>query len=67
MSEEDAEPQLPKPDFAGGKYVVAVDPCDGSSNIACNVPVGTIFGVWVIILASSSYFIIHFVKHEVNS
>jgi len=23
-----------------------MDPCDGSSNIACNVPVGTIFGIW---------------------
>jgi fructose-1,6-bisphosphatase len=40
------EPQLPKEQHAGGKYVVAVDPCDGSSNIACNVPVGTIFGIW---------------------
>lgn len=25
---------------------MCVDPCDGSSNIACNVPVGTIFGIW---------------------
>jgi len=46
VSEEDEEPQLPKEQNSGGKYVVAVDPCDGSSNIACNVPVGTIFGVW---------------------
>jgi len=46
VSEEDAEPQLPSAKHGGGKYVVAVDPCDGSSNIACNVPVGTIFGVW---------------------
>jgi fructose-1,6-bisphosphatase I len=46
VSEEDAEPQLPKQQYAGGKYVVAMDPCDGSSNIACNVPVGTIFGIW---------------------
>lgn len=44
VSEEDEEPSLPKQ--TGGKYVVAVDPCDGSSNIACNVPVGTIFGIW---------------------
>jgi len=46
VSEEDEEPCLPKGKYAGGKYVVAVDPCDGSSNIACNVPVGTIFGIW---------------------
>jgi len=45
-SEEDEEFVLPKEKYAGGKYVVAMDPCDGSSNIACNVPVGTIFGIW---------------------
>ncbi|ARF12356.1 fructose-1,6-bisphosphatase [Klosneuvirus KNV1] len=31
---------------ADGKYTIAIDPCDGSSNIDCNVPVGTIFGIW---------------------
>jgi len=46
VSEEDEKPIVAKDRYAGGKYVVAVDPCDGSSNIACNVPVGTIFGVW---------------------
>jgi fructose-1,6-bisphosphatase I len=58
VSEEDEEPIYPKvrsnsvphpyckEKYAGGKYVVCVDPCDGSSNIACNVPVGTIFGIW---------------------
>ena len=29
-----------------GKYVVAFDPLDGSSNIDANVSVGTIFGIW---------------------
>lgn len=29
-----------------GKYVLAFDPLDGSSNIDCNVSIGTIFGVW---------------------
>jgi len=29
-----------------GKYVVATDPLDGSSNIDCNVPVGTIFSIF---------------------
>ena len=33
VSEEDDQPQLPHERYAGGKYVVAVDPCDGSSNI----------------------------------
>jgi len=46
ISEEDEEPMYPKEKYAGGKYIVAMDPCDGSSNIACNVPVGTIFGIW---------------------
>jgi len=46
ISEEDEEPLYPKEKYAGGKYIVAMDPCDGSSNIACNVPVGTIFGIW---------------------
>jgi len=46
VSEEDEHPIFPKAKHAGGKYVVCVDPCDGSSNIACNVPVGTIFSIW---------------------
>jgi len=46
ISEEDPEPLFPKEKYVGGKYVLAMDPCDGSSNIACNVPVGTIFGIW---------------------
>lgn len=29
-----------------GKYVLTFDPLDGSSNIDCNVSVGTIFGIW---------------------
>ena len=29
-----------------GKYVVAMDPVDGSSNIEVNVPIGTIFSVY---------------------
>ena len=30
----------------GGKYVVAFDPVDGSSNIEVNVPIGTIFAIY---------------------
>lgn len=32
--------------FDLGKYCVAFDPLDGSSNIDCNVSTGTIFAVW---------------------
>ena len=31
---------------AGGKYVVVTDPLDGSSNIDCNVSVGSIIGIY---------------------
>lgn len=48
VSEEDEEPQFPPPGHQGhhSKYIVAVDPLDGSSNVACDVPVGTIFGIY---------------------
>merc|ERR1719311_1211843 len=47
VSEENPDPIYPpqvgkKP----GKYCVAFDPLDGSSNIDCNVSIGTIFGVY---------------------
>jgi fructose-1,6-bisphosphatase I len=44
ISEEDDEPAHSTDSNA--KYVIAIDPCDGSSNIECNVPIGTIFGIW---------------------
>jgi len=45
VSEEQEEPII-VPAELQGKYVVAFDPLDGSSNIDCNVSTGTIFGVW---------------------
>ncbi len=30
----------------GAKYIVAIDPLDGSSNIEVNVPIGTIFAIY---------------------
>ncbi len=30
----------------GGRYAVAMDPLDGSSNIDCNISIGTIFGIY---------------------
>jgi len=34
------------PGSKNGKYVVAMDPLDGSSNIEVNVPIGTIFSIY---------------------
>ena len=45
VSEENQEPVVTK-NVADGKYVVLFDPLDGSSNLDCNVPVGTIFAVY---------------------
>lgn len=45
VSEEKEEPIIVPKDKAG-KFCVAFDPLDGSSNIDCNVSVGTIFSVY---------------------
>lgn len=45
VSEENELPIM-VPDDKAGKYCVAFDPLDGSSNIDCNVSVGTIFSVY---------------------
>jgi fructose-1,6-bisphosphatase I len=44
-SEEDEEPVVVLRDPHYGKYVVILDPLDGSSNIDVNVGVGTIFSI----------------------
>lgn len=44
LSEEEADPIIT--DEAGAKYIVAIDPLDGSSNIDVNVSVGTIFSIY---------------------
>jgi fructose-1,6-bisphosphatase I len=46
VSEEDEEPFYVPDRFHSGKYVVTVDPLDGSSNIDCNATIGTIFGIF---------------------
>lgn len=33
--------------LCAGKYCVAFDPLDGSSNIDCNVSTGSIFSIWL--------------------
>lgn len=44
ITEEEAQPILV--DGARGSLVVAFDPLDGSSNLDCSIPVGSIFGIW---------------------
>jgi fructose-1,6-bisphosphatase I len=46
VSEEEAEPVLVPSRFESGRYIVTVDPLDGSSNIDVNATIGTIFGVF---------------------
>mmetsp|Transcript_17990 Transcript_17990/g.27499 ORF Transcript_17990/g.27499 Transcript_17990/m.27499 type:complete len:342 (+) Transcript_17990:121-1146(+) len=45
VSEENEEPII-VPKEKQGKFCVAFDPLDGSSNIDCNVSVGTIFSIY---------------------
>jgi len=46
VSEEEDEPIYVDEPYHSGRYVVTVDPLDGSSNIDCNATIGTIFGVF---------------------
>jgi fructose-1,6-bisphosphatase I/sedoheptulose-1,7-bisphosphatase len=45
VSEELAHPHLMASHEPRGEYLLAIDPLDGSSNTAVNIPVGTIFSV----------------------
>ena len=46
MASEEEKELIPiPPQFPSGKYVLAFDPLDGSSNIDANVSIGTIFGI----------------------
>ncbi|CAK0901497.1 unnamed protein product [Prorocentrum cordatum] len=45
VSEENEDPIF-VPAAKAGRFIVAFDPLDGSSNIDCNVSTGTIFGVY---------------------
>jgi len=48
MASEENEDVLPIPsEYPAGKYVLLFDPLDGSSNIDFNIPVGTIFSVYL--------------------
>ena len=45
MVSEEQETAIVVPDARDAKYIVSFDPLDGSSNIDCNVSVGSIFGI----------------------
>lgn len=51
-SEENADPIPVAPGYPCGKYVVTIDPLDGSTNIDVNVSTGTIFSVHERVTAS---------------
>ena len=46
LSEENEEPIILDKEFNKGKYIIAFDPLDGSSNIDCNCSIGTIFSIY---------------------
>jgi fructose-1,6-bisphosphatase I len=46
VSEEEEQPMKVGEKWHSGRYVVTVDPLDGSSNIDVNATIGTIFGVY---------------------
>ena len=46
MVSEENEKCIEVPAVERGRYVVAFDPLDGSSNIDCLVSIGSIFGIW---------------------
>ena len=46
VSEEDEDPFFVPERFHSGRYVVCIDPLDGSSNIDVNATIGTIFGIF---------------------
>ena len=45
VSEENEYPIIAD-ESSAGPYCIAFDPLDGSSNIDCNIPTGTIFAIW---------------------
>ena len=45
-SEENAEPIIFPQELGRGKYIMMIDPLDGSSNIDVNVSIGTIFSIY---------------------
>jgi fructose-1,6-bisphosphatase I len=50
VSEEDENAMIIENPDQRGKYVVTFDPLDGSSNIDCGVSIGTIFGIFKVVI-----------------
>ncbi|EGC38302.1 D-fructose-1,6-bisphosphate 1-phosphohydrolase [Dictyostelium purpureum] len=46
MVSEEEDSIIPVPESQSGNFVVTFDPLDGSSNLDCNVSVGSIFAIW---------------------
>lgn len=46
ISEEEGGPVLTPAEYESGRYVITLDPLDGSSNIDCNATIGSIFGIY---------------------
>ena len=46
LSEEDEQPYYTPERFHSGRYIFAMDPLDGSSNIDVNASIGTIFAIF---------------------
>ena len=57
LESEELEEAVVIEDKYKGKYCVVFDPLDGSSNIDAGVNIGTIFGIWKIVSASSRAFV----------
>lgn len=53
--------------ITAGKYCVAYDPLDGSSNIDCNVSTGTIFAVWEKVRRTAPYLVSLLRHHQLVS
>ena len=62
MVSEENEKAIEVPSGTGGKYVVAFDPLDGSSNIDCLVSIGSIFGIWK---KASDHFVLKLITDSV--
>jgi len=46
MVSEEEDSIIPVSESQSGRFVISFDPLDGSSNLDCNVSVGSIFGIW---------------------
>ncbi|EGG23287.1 D-fructose-1,6-bisphosphate 1-phosphohydrolase [Cavenderia fasciculata] len=55
MVSEEEQSIIPVAEHDAGNFVVTFDPLDGSSNIDCNVSVGSIFAIWPKVSKDNNY------------